>query len=113
MSTKTVSNVINGTGSFSPETEHRVRAAVKELGDQINPFARGLRSQRTGTIALVLPNVDQPFNAELAEQVIRAPQTQGLRVVAACPPSSSSSAQAAARSSTWPRWPCYGPSRPC
>ncbi|KUN72556.1 hypothetical protein AQJ46_12040 [Streptomyces canus] len=81
VSTKTVSNVINGTGSFSPETEHRVRAAVEELGYRINPFARGLRSQRTGTIALVLPNVYQPFNAELAEQVIRAPETQGLKVV--------------------------------
>ncbi|CAM5309725.1 LacI family DNA-binding transcriptional regulator [Streptomyces aurantiogriseus] len=81
VSAKTVSNVINGTGSFSPETEHRVRAAVEELGYQINPFARGLRSRRTGTIGLVLPNVHQPFNAELAEQVIRASETGGLKVV--------------------------------
>jgi DNA-binding LacI/PurR family transcriptional regulator len=81
VSPKTVSNVINGTGSFSPETEHRVRAAVEELGYQINPFARGLRSRRTGTIGLVLPNVHQPFNAELAEQVIRASETGGLKVV--------------------------------
>lgn len=29
VSAKTVSNVINGTGSFSPETENRVRAAVE------------------------------------------------------------------------------------
>ncbi|MEU1167505.1 LacI family DNA-binding transcriptional regulator [Streptomyces sp. NPDC005921] len=81
VSAKTVSNVINGTGSFSPETERRVRAAVAELGYRTNPFARGLRSRRTGTIALVLANVHQPFHAELAEQVIRAPETQGLKVV--------------------------------
>jgi DNA-binding LacI/PurR family transcriptional regulator len=81
VSTKTVSNVLNGTGSFSPETEQRVRAAIEELGYRINPFARGLRSRRTGTIALAIPNVHQPFNAELAEQVIRAPETQGLKVV--------------------------------
>ncbi|WP_079072820.1 LacI family DNA-binding transcriptional regulator [Streptomyces canus] len=82
VSAKTVSNVINGTGSFSPETEHRVRAAVEELGYQINPFARGLRSRRTCTIGLVLPNVHQPFNAELAEQVIRAAsETGGPKVV--------------------------------
>ncbi|MES5823175.1 LacI family DNA-binding transcriptional regulator [Streptomyces sp. RG80] len=81
VSAKTVSNVINGTGSFSPETENRVRAAVEELGYRINPFARGLRSRRTGTIGLVLPNVQQPSNAELAEQVIRASETGGLKVV--------------------------------
>lgn len=81
VSAKTVSNVINGTGSFSRETEHRVRAAVEELGYQINPFARGLRSRRTDTIGLVLPNVHQPFHAELAEQVIRASEAGGLKVV--------------------------------
>ena len=81
VSTKTVSNVTNGTGSFSQETEQRVRAAVEELGYRINPFARGLRSRRTGTIALVIPNVYQPFNAELAEQILMAPETQGLKVV--------------------------------
>ncbi|WP_329269245.1 LacI family DNA-binding transcriptional regulator [Streptomyces pseudovenezuelae] len=81
VSTKTVSNVINGTGSYSPETEQRVRAAIDELGYRINPFARGLRSRRTDTIALVLPNLCQPFYAELAEQIMRAPQTQGLKVV--------------------------------
>ncbi|EKX65278.1 LacI family transcriptional regulator [Streptomyces ipomoeae] len=81
VSAKTVSNVVNGTGSFSPETEHRVRAAIEELGYQVNPFARGLRSRRTGTIALALPNVHQPFNAELAEQVIRVSEAGGLKVV--------------------------------
>jgi DNA-binding LacI/PurR family transcriptional regulator len=81
VSAKTVSNVINGTGSFSPESEHRVRAAVEELGYQINPFARGLRSRRTDTIGLALPNVHQPFHAELAEQVIRASETGELKVV--------------------------------
>lgn len=81
VSAKTVSNVINGTGSFSPETERRVRAAIEELGYRLNPFARGLRSRRTGTIALLIPNLYQPFNAELAEQIIRAPGIQGLKVV--------------------------------
>ncbi|MFK4100699.1 LacI family DNA-binding transcriptional regulator [Streptomyces sp. NPDC019531] len=81
VSTKTVSNVVNGTGSYSPETEQRVRAAIEELGYHINPFARGLRSRRTDTIALVLPNLYQPFYAEFAEQVIKSPETQGLKVV--------------------------------
>ncbi|MBK3574729.1 LacI family DNA-binding transcriptional regulator [Streptomyces sp. MBT65] len=83
VSTKTVSNVVNGTGSFSRETERRVRAAIEELGYRLNPFARGLRSRRTGTIALVIPNVHQPFNAELAEQIISAPEALGLKVVLA------------------------------
>ncbi|MEV3907199.1 LacI family DNA-binding transcriptional regulator [Streptomyces canus] len=81
VSTKTVSNVVNGTGAFSPETERRVRAAIDELGYRINLFARGLRSRRTDTIALSLPNLYQPFYAELAEQLIRAPEAQGLKVV--------------------------------
>lgn len=81
VSTKTVSNVVNGTGAFTAETETRVRAAIQELGYRINPFARGLRSRRTGTVALSLPNLYQPFYAELAEEVIRAEEIQGLKVV--------------------------------
>jgi DNA-binding LacI/PurR family transcriptional regulator len=81
VSTKTVSNVVNGTGAFSPETERRVRAAVRELGYRVNPFAKGLRSRRVGTIAIALPNIAQPLHSELAEQVIRAPEARGLKVV--------------------------------
>jgi DNA-binding LacI/PurR family transcriptional regulator len=43
------------------ETVARVKAASDELGYRPNVLARGLRTQRTHTIGLLLPDVTNPF----------------------------------------------------
>ena len=47
----------------------------------MNPVARGLRSGRTGMIALVVPQLAEPYFAELAQAVIRAAASRGLTVL--------------------------------
>ncbi len=66
VSIATVSYVLNGTRSVSPEVEARVREAVRALQYRPNRLARGLRRKRTHVIGLVVPDSANPFFAEIA-----------------------------------------------
>ena len=63
VSQATVSYVLSGKAAISvPEaTRRRVLGAVEELGYVPNGAARSLRTQRTSTIAAVIPDITNPF----------------------------------------------------
>jgi LacI family transcriptional regulator len=61
VSSMTVSRVINGAERVSPETRRRVEQAIAELGYVPSRLARGLIRQKTGTLALIVPDVANPF----------------------------------------------------
>jgi LacI family transcriptional regulator len=61
VSSMTVSRVINGGDRVSPATRQRVEEAIAELGYVPSRLARGLIRQRTGTLALIVPDVANPF----------------------------------------------------
>jgi LacI family transcriptional regulator len=74
VSPMTVSRVINESARVSPETRRRVERAISELGYVPSRLARGLSRQRTGTIALIVPDVANPFFTlvvRAAEEVAR------------------------------------------
>jgi len=81
VSAKTVSNVVNGTGWVTEDLAARVRAALTELGYRPNAAARQLRSGRSGMIALALPELSQPYFAELASELVRAAQERSMTVL--------------------------------
>jgi DNA-binding LacI/PurR family transcriptional regulator len=81
VSAKTVSNVVNGTGWVTDDLATRVRAALVELGYRPNLAARQLKSGRSGMIALALPDLSQPYFAELASELVRAAQERGITVL--------------------------------
>lgn len=81
VSPATVSNVLTGNRPVSPETEARVRAVVDELGYRGNPFARGLRTAQTLTVALVIPDITNPFYPVVARGVQDAISEAGYQVV--------------------------------
>ncbi|MFD3587634.1 LacI family DNA-binding transcriptional regulator [Streptomyces sp. NPDC058683] len=72
VSIKTVSNVVNNYPHVTPATRARVQAAIDELGYRPNLTARHLRKGRTGIIALAVPELGNPYFAELAGAVIDA-----------------------------------------
>lgn len=80
-SAKTVSNVINGTGWVSDELKSRVLTAIGELGYRPNAAARQLRSGRSGMISLALPDLAQPYFAELASALVRAAEERSVTVL--------------------------------
>ncbi|WFE36373.1 LacI family DNA-binding transcriptional regulator [Micromonospora sp. WMMD975] len=71
VSLATVSNVVNGYRPVGERTRRRVQQAVDELGYTPNLSARHLRRGRTGLIALAVPELTNPYFAELAEVAIR------------------------------------------
>jgi DNA-binding LacI/PurR family transcriptional regulator len=81
VSVKTVSNVVNGYPYLRPATKARVEAAIAELGYQLNVSARNLRQGRTGMIGLAVPELSQPYFAELADMVIQAGEERGVTVL--------------------------------
>jgi len=81
VSPKTVSNVMNGYPYIREETRVRVLAAIDDLGYRVNISARTLKSGRTGVIALVLPELSNPYFAELADAAIAAAGGHGLTVM--------------------------------
>lgn len=72
VSVKTVSNVVNDYPHVTPHMRAKVQKAIDELGYRPNLTARHLRKGRTGIIALAVPELGNPYFAELAGAVIDA-----------------------------------------
>ncbi|WP_156250243.1 LacI family DNA-binding transcriptional regulator [Pseudactinotalea terrae] len=81
VSRKTVSNVINGYPHVTPEVITRVNAAIAELGYTPSRAARSLRTGRTGTIQLIIPELDVAYFAEMGRWVVAAAEARGLAVL--------------------------------
>jgi LacI family transcriptional regulator len=45
----------------SPETVERVRAAAEALGYRVNRVARGLKTRRSFTVGMLIPDITNPF----------------------------------------------------
>jgi len=69
VSVATVSHVINKTRFVTPELRDRVVAVMQELDYEPNLVARGLRSNRTNLVALIIPDITNPYFPELARGV--------------------------------------------
>ena len=69
VSTATVSHVINHTRFVSEETRQRVLAAIEALNYQPNAIARGLVTNSTQTIGLLVPDITNPFFTAVARGV--------------------------------------------
>ena len=66
VSVGTVSNVLNRPHAVAAKTRDRVLAAIAALGYRPNEAARSLAAGRSRTIGLVVPDVTNPFFADLA-----------------------------------------------
>lgn len=65
VSTQTVSRAINNKSEIRPETRQHVLAVANRLGYLPNNLARALATDRTGTLGIVVPDVANPYFAEL------------------------------------------------
>jgi LacI family transcriptional regulator len=75
----TVSNYLNRTAPVAEKTAQRVKRAIDRLGFRIHMGARSLRSRRTYSAGLVLPNISNPFYAEIARAVEHALWEKGVQ----------------------------------
>lgn len=69
VSATTVSHVLSGKRPVGAPTRARVEDAIRDLGYQPNPSARSMRIQRTESVAIVIPDITNPFFPLLAAGV--------------------------------------------
>lgn len=71
VSTATVSRVINNSDKVVPETRDLVKRVMRELGYKPNRVARRLRQRggRRHLLGLIIPDIQNPFFAEIARGV--------------------------------------------
>ncbi|MCL3777135.1 MULTISPECIES: LacI family DNA-binding transcriptional regulator [unclassified Actinomyces] len=80
VSLKSVSRVVNGEPNVSPRLRSRVTAAVEELGWRPNALARSLRTGRTSTVAVLVPDMRAGWVTGLVQAVVLEADRRGLRV---------------------------------
>ncbi|MCV0402628.1 MAG: LacI family transcriptional regulator [Chloroflexi bacterium] len=83
VSVGTVSRVVNGLPNVDPQLESRVRKAIDELAYRPNAVARTLRLRRSLTLGLVIPDITNPYFAELVGAVESAALDAGYRLIVA------------------------------
>ncbi len=81
VSITTVSRVINQSGSVSEKTREIVNQAIRELGYHPNPSARSLALGRGKLAALVVPDIANPFYADMARGAQDACSTRGYHLL--------------------------------
>jgi LacI family transcriptional regulator len=77
----TVSRVLNDASHVKPTTRERVERAIKELHYVPSVAARSLRSKRTNALALLVPDVTNPFWTTVARGVEDAALSRGYSVL--------------------------------
>lgn len=86
-STAVVSYVVNnGPRRVAPQTRERVLAAIKELDYRPNPAARSLRTRRSYTLGLILPDRVNAYLVELTRMIEAAAFDRGYVLVVAHSP---------------------------
>ncbi|WP_332631825.1 LacI family DNA-binding transcriptional regulator [Halalkalibacter flavus] len=81
VSVATVSRVINGTGRVKKATEEKVLDIVKQLNYTPSSIAVSLNNKKSKTIGLLLPDITNPFFAELAKGVEEVAKKKGYTVI--------------------------------
>ncbi len=79
----TVSRVVNESGPVSDGVRARVEAAIAETGYVPNAVARSLRSSRTHTLAIIVPDLTNPYFTTIASGAQAAAADAGLMLVVA------------------------------
>ncbi|MEK4979249.1 LacI family DNA-binding transcriptional regulator [Bacillus sp. FSL K6-6540] len=69
VSIATVSHVINGKGKISRERREEILDIMKRLNYRPNAIASALAGKRTFTLGLLVPDISNPFFAEMARSV--------------------------------------------
>jgi len=77
----TVSRVINDDSRISEKTREKVFLIIKKLGYTPNAIARGLKTKRTHTLGMLIPDITNPFFAEIARGVEDAANKNDFNII--------------------------------
>lgn len=81
VSVATVSRYLNSTGYISVETEKKLQEVMNRLDYKPNEIARGLAKQKTNTIALIIPDITNPFFPDLVIAIEQVAKSKGYNII--------------------------------
>src|ERR1043165_9360670 len=81
LSIATVSRALRDSHEVNPETKKRVLDLADKLNYQPNPFASSLRAQKSKTIAVIIPEVDNNFFSLAIKGIEDVAQDKGYHVL--------------------------------
>lgn len=81
----TASRAVNGTGYVSEKVKQRVLTAAKKLGYRPNVLARSLKQRRLKTVGVLLPDIANPFSAQLVAGMQEVFSKEGYSAFLATP----------------------------
>lgn len=77
VSLASASYAVNGNGSVGEQTRAHILAVAQRIGYRQNVAARAMKTGRSGTLALLLPDLANPFFPALAQAMFRAARSRG------------------------------------
>ncbi|MFT3993213.1 MAG: LacI family DNA-binding transcriptional regulator [Dysgonomonas sp.] len=83
ISIATVSRAISGDKNIRQETKKLVLEAVDKYGYKRNPVAINLKSGRTNTIGVIVPEMKTPFFSSIIEGIQNVMYPRGVKVIIA------------------------------
>jgi DNA-binding LacI/PurR family transcriptional regulator len=81
VSAGTVSNVISGLSSVSEKSRQKVLDAIRTLNYQPNLIARSLKTNRTNTLGIVVPDITIPFFPKIIRGAESAARERGYFLI--------------------------------
>ncbi len=83
LSISTVSRALSGARAVTPDIGERVRESADRLGYRVDSIGRALRTQRTKTLGLVIPDITNPFFPALVQALEHSARALGLGILIA------------------------------
>lgn len=80
VSSATVSRFINKSGYVNEETAARIQKAVEKFNFRPSQIARSLKTQSTHNLALIVPDIQNPFYSRMANRVQHLLLSRGYTV---------------------------------
>ena len=83
VSVSTISKYLNG-GNVLEENAEAIRKAIAELDYRVNPFARSLKTQRSKSIGVLLPDITAPFYGNVLTALDKVLRESGYHSLISC-----------------------------
>lgn len=81
ISPSTVSRALRDETSISEQTRSKVWETANKLGYQPNPFARGLVSQSSRVLGLIIPEIDVVYFVKVIDAILSTAEKSGFQVI--------------------------------
>src|SRR5450756_258689 len=81
VSSGTVSNVISGSTGVSERSRQKVLDAIRELNYHPNLIARSLKTNKTNTLGIVIPDITMPFFPKIIRGAEAAARERGYFLI--------------------------------